>query len=174
MPFATIDFAKLTLQDALDYAILIEEEARQRYSDFSELVGKRYEGDAATFFDAMVVNEQKHRDYLTSRRKAMFGDAPSRADADAIVDVEAPETSRPRNYMSTRQALEVALAAERKAYDFFDSALNHVQDPEVRALFLELRTEEMEHQKLVADVLLRVPDEGSADRDWDEIDTPKL
>ena len=33
-----IDFAKLTLQDALDLAILIEEDARGRYEEFARLV----------------------------------------------------------------------------------------------------------------------------------------
>lgn len=174
MPFPTIDFAQLTLQDALDYAILIEEEARQRYQDFSELVGKRYEGDAATFFDSMVVNEEKHRENLATRRATLFGDAPSRVNPDAIIDIEAPETSQPRNYMSTRQALEIALEAERKAYDFFDEALAHVKDAEVQALFMELRTEELEHQGLVAALLARVPGEDVPDRAWDEVDTPNL
>ena len=174
MTFQAIDFARITLQDALDYAILIEEEARQRYSEFSELVGKRYEGDAATFFDSMVVNEEKHRENLQTRRKVLFGDAPSHVNPDAIVDVEAPETNQPRNYMSTRQALEIALAAERKAYDFFDAALVHVTDIEVKELFLELRTEELEHQRLVADLLARVPGDDDPDRNWDEVDTPNL
>ncbi len=174
MPFPTIDFASLTLQDALDYAILIEEEARQRYATFSDLVGKRYDGDAASFFDSMVVNEEKHRQALATRRTAQFGDAPSRVDPDAIVDVEAPATDQPRNYMSTRRALEIALAAERKAFDFFDEALTHVKDVEVRALFTELRSEELEHQRLVADLLARVPGDDGPDRAWDEVDTPKL
>lgn len=174
MPFPTIDFAALNLQDALDYAILIEEEARERYTLFSELVGKRYDGDAATFFDSMVVNEEKHREALAIRRKEQFGDAPVRVDPDAVVDVEAPETSQPRNYMSTRQALEIALAAERKAYDFFDEALAHVKDAEVRALFIELRSEELEHQQLVAELLARVPGDDEPDRAWNEVDTPNL
>lgn len=174
MPYPTIDFARLTLQDALDYAILIEDEARQRYALFSELVGKRYEGDAASFFDSMVVNETKHRDTLAKRRDTLYGDAPSHVNPDAVIDIEAPETNQPRNYMSTRQALEVALAAERKAYDFFDEALRHVADAEVQALFLELRAEELEHQRLVAELLQRVPGDDTPDRAWDEVDTPNL
>ena len=174
MSYATIDFAHLTLQDALDYAILIEEEARQRYVNFSELVGKRYEGDAATFFDSMVVNEEKHREHLATRRQALFGDAPSHVNADAIVDVEAPATSEARNYMSTRQALEVALEAERKAYEFYDKALVQVADADVQALFLELRAEEHEHQRLVAALLARLPGDDEPDRAPDEVDTPNL
>ena len=174
MSYPQIDFAKLTLQDALDYAILIEEEARERYAEFSDLVGKRYEGDAATFFDAMVVNEEKHRENLASRRQLLFGNAPARISADAIVDVEAPATSEARNYMSTRQALEVALTAEAKAYAFYNEALAYVVDSDVQALFLELRAEELEHQRLVAALLTRMPADGSADRAADEVDTPNL
>jgi len=45
-----IDFAKLHLRDALDMAILIEEEARDRYQEFARTVGGRYAGDAAEVF----------------------------------------------------------------------------------------------------------------------------
>lgn len=172
--FPTIDFSQLQLQDALDYAILIEEEARLRYQDFADRLGHRYEGDAASFFDAMVVNEQKHRAALERRRRELFGHAQSRVDPDAIVDVEAPATHLPRNFMSTRQALTIALAAEQKAYDFFDQALATVRDAEVRELFLELRQEELGHQQLVAELLARTAEDANADRSWDEIDTPTL
>jgi len=39
----TIEYAKLNLQDALDLAILIEEEACERYKEFAEHIGNRYE-----------------------------------------------------------------------------------------------------------------------------------
>ena len=44
----------------------------------------------------------------------------------------------------------------------------------MRSLFVELRSEELEHQRLVAELLARVPGDDSPDREWDEIDTPKL
>ena len=62
-----IDFAKLDLRDALDLAILMEEEARQRYVDFSKLVGGRYPGDAAETFALMASYEEKHGTQLASR-----------------------------------------------------------------------------------------------------------
>ncbi len=51
--------------------------------------------------------------------------------------------------MSLRQAMEVALQSEVKAHDFFANALLHVSDPEVRALFDELREDELEHSNLI-------------------------
>ena len=169
-----ISFATLSLQDALDYAILIEGEARQRYREFSDQVGSRYPGDAADFFESMVVNEEKHRHALATRRASLFGDAPMRVSADDIVDVEAPETSTVRNFMGVRQALLLALNAEQKAFEFFDAALDGDLQPDVAALFRELRSDEVEHKRMVSELLARTPADDGPDRQWDEIDTPKL
>jgi hypothetical protein len=45
-----IDFTRLSVMDALDLAVLIEQEAEERYVAFAEMIGSRYEGDAAAFF----------------------------------------------------------------------------------------------------------------------------
>jgi rubrerythrin len=152
-----IDFAKLDLRDALDLAILMEEEARQRYVDFSKLVGGRYPGDAAETFALMASYEEKHGTQLASRRRSLFKDAPSRVTMDMLDDAEAPDRGQPRPFMSARDAMEVALRAEEKAFTFFDDALREVKDPSVRELFLELRGEEAEHKKMLAERLHKFP-----------------
>ena len=88
-PIIGLEFERLTLRDALDLAVLIEEEARA--------------------------------------------------------------------FMGVRQALETVLAAEVKAHAFFEEALPRVKDPELRALFQELRDEEVHHQALVKTELARCP-----------------
>jgi rubrerythrin len=77
-------------------------------------------------------------------------------------DVEAPGFDQTRMFMTARQAMEVALASEVKAYDYFDAALAHVEDPTVRALFEELRGEEAEHQAMVKDVMAKIPPDDPA------------
>jgi rubrerythrin len=72
--------------------------------------------------------------------------------------------------MSGRQALEVALDSERKAREFFDEALGTTTDPEVRALLLELRDEEAEHERLVQARLAGLP--AGPDLEDDEADEP--
>ena len=68
-----------------------------------------------------------------------------------------------------RRALEVAFDSETKAYAFFDAALESITDPEVRALFAELRREEAEHQNLVRRELDKLPrDAEPGDGDDDE------
>jgi rubrerythrin len=165
-----IQFASLTLQDALDLAILIEEEARERYDQFAKIVGGRYAGDAADMFRLMAGYETKHREELAERRRRLFGDAPRRVHADMLDDVEAPDRGKPRVFMSARQAMEVALESEQKAHDFFAMALRHVSDPGVKQLFDELRQEELKHQQLVKERLQKLP--PGPDLEDDEADEP--
>lgn len=167
-----IDFSKLNLQDALDLAVLIEEEAKERYEEFSKMLGERYDNDAHDVFVKMAANEAKHGEALLSRRKMLFGDAKVRVSRAMFDEVEAPDYSQPRQYMSPRQAALVALDSEKKAYDFFDQALKFVKDPEVKALFTELRVEEVEHQNLLKKLLEKLPPGEGPDKDDSDIDEP--
>lgn len=169
-----IDFPKLSLQDALDLAVLIEQEAEERYLMFVRLLGERYPGDATDFFTLMAHNEKRHAAELAERRRKLFGDAPSRVHAGMIDDIEAPETGKPRPFMSPRHAMNVAMESEIKAYEFFDRALPGIANPDVRRLFEELRDEEAEHQRMLKAHMAKFPDTLEPDVDPDEVDTPAL
>ncbi|MFY9329124.1 MAG: ferritin family protein [Georgfuchsia sp.] len=171
---AKLDFATMSLQDALDLAVLIEKEAEERYRLFVDQLGGGERGDAADFFSMMAGYEQQHGKELANRRKALFGDAPSRVSAEMVEEVEAPGMGKPRPYMSTRHALEVAMESEIKAYDFFNDALPGIKDPDVRKLFEELRDEEAEHQALLNEQKTKYPDSMAPTVDPDDIDTPAL
>jgi erythrin-vacuolar iron transport family protein len=158
-----IDFSTLSLQDALDLAILIEEEAQERYEEFAANLEVHHTPDAAHFFTTMAGNEAKHGADLLFRRQSLFGAEPMRVTRDMLWDVEAPDFDQPRMFMTARQAMNVAMACEVKAYDYFDAALAHVQDPEVRSLFAELRAEEAEHQALVKAVMAKLPADAGVD-----------
>lgn len=153
----TIDFATLSLKDALDLAILIEEEARDRYEEFYENLNVHHTPDAAQFFQTMAGNEAKHGEDLAARRQALFPDEPRTVTRAMLWDVEAPDYDASRMFMTARNAMEVAMACEVKAHDFFDAALAYVKDPDVRALFEELRDEEVEHKQIVQAVLDKLP-----------------
>ncbi len=164
----SIDFASLSPQDALDLAILIEEEAQERYREFQKLVGGRYQGDASDVFRTMAESEAKHHAELVARRRELFKDAPRRVDRSWFEDVEAPDRGKPRVFMGPRQAFSVALESEEKAHDFFAGALQHVKDPRVRAIFEELKAEELQHQAYIKKALAGLPpgpdlEEGEAD-----------
>ena len=165
---ARIDFSALTLMDALDLAVLIEQEAHERYKYFTEQIGRRYPVDAASIFELMAGNEEKHGQQLAERRRELFGDKAVRVIRNALFDVEAPEVGAPRWNMSPLKAFQLALASEEKAYWFYDEAMKHVKDAKVRELFKELRDEETEHVRMVKDAIAKLP--PGADKDLEDID----
>ena len=157
MAIQGIDLARQSLLDALDLAILVEEEAQERYGEFADQMDQYRNADAARFFRHMVENEAKHGEELSSRREQRFGDAPRKVTRAMIFDIEAPDYDAARAFMTPRQAMEAALASELKARDFFEAALPSIQDAEVRELFQELRDEEVQHQALVQAELAKLP-----------------
>jgi len=169
-----LDLSKLSLMDALDLAKLIEMEACHRYQMFASQLGRTGGYDAGAFFTTMAENEAKHGQELEARRKALFGDAPARLTLDDLYDVEAPDMGTPRRGMSTVQAFEVGLAAEKKAYDFYDMALPGITDPEVRELFTELRDEETEHVEMLREAMAKLPQSASDEIEFDVDDAPYL
>ncbi|HET9035554.1 MAG TPA: ferritin family protein [Myxococcaceae bacterium] len=158
-PVTGIDFARITLRDALDLAVLIEEEARDRYLEFAEQLSTHATPEVADFFARMARIEERHRTELLARRNTLFGSSPSTVERRQIFDVEAPGYEEARAFMGVRQALETVLASEVKAHAFFSEALPRVKDPELKALFQELRDEEVHHQALVKVELARCPEE---------------
>lgn len=153
----------LTLRDALDLATLVEEEAKDRYLELAEQMELHHNPEAARFFRFMLKVEGIHEDKLASRRRELFGDAPRAVRREMIFDVEAPEYHEVDAEMSVREALLVSLRAERKAHEFFAAALGRVVDGEARALFAELRDEELEHQALIEKELAKLPPEPAVD-----------
>ncbi len=169
-----LDVSTLNLQDALDMAVLIEKEAEDRYLLLADQIGHRYPGDAANFFTMMARNEQRHGAEISEQRRLLFGDAPSRVTTNMIGnDIEAPDPGKAIRYMSPRHALEVAMESEIKAYEFYDSILQVVQDDTVRELIKGLRNEELEHQKLLNEKKAKYADTLESDFD-PEIDEPRI
>ena len=161
MTLKGLDFATLTLRDALDLAVLIEEEARERYDEFADQMDLHHTPEAAKFFRWMAKNEEKHRAELLARRVQLFGEAKTSVTREMLFDVEAPEYDEARAFMSRREALQAAFRAEKKAYTFFVQAMLYVQDPGVRSLFDELRHEEVQHQQLLLAELEASPPESA-------------
>ncbi len=154
-----INFAQLTLRDALDLAVLIEEEARDRYEEFADQMDLHSTPEAARFFRFMAENEEKHRATLAAKRRESYREEPSSVTRSMIFDVEAPDYDEVRAFMTERDALAAALGAEEKAYAFFESALPSISDEGVRALFTELRDEEEEHQDMVKQQIAKAPED---------------
>ena len=168
---ADIEFANLSIRDALDLAILVEDEAEERYRELADSLEIHHTNDAAGFFRFMATCEAKHGEELRAKRKELFSDEPASVDRSMLWDVEAPEFEVVKSFMSLQDALDVALAAETKAFEFFDGALPEIEDPEVRELFTELRQEEVEHMQMVREQMKKAGVGDDLDPD-DFVDEP--
>jgi rubrerythrin len=158
-----LDYSKLTLMDAIDLAALIEIEAYKRYTQFAERLGSRAADDAGAVFESMAVNESKHGEQLAERRLALFGEKPPTVKPDDIFDVEAPEFGAPSMNMSPLKAYQVALSSEKKAFAFYSQVLRYVNQPDVKALFEELRDEEAEHVRMLEEIIAKLPPSAAID-----------
>lgn len=166
----SIDLTRISLRDALDLAVLVEEEAKDRYEEFADQMELHHNPEAARFFRHMLAIEAMHEGRLSERRRGLFGDEPRAVRREMIFDIEAPEYDEARATMSLRQALDASLRAETKALEFFEAASEAASLAPVRVLFAELREEEREHQDLVRREIARLPPGGPArDEDEDEI-----
>ena len=152
-----IDFAGLTLKDALELAIRIEEEAYECYGVLADRMELHDAPDAAHFFRFMMANEDKHRAELTERREELFSDVPSSITRAMILEVEVPDLDETRASITVRAAMEAALRSEVKAHAFFAGALPKIENASVKTLFEDLCNEEIEHQNLVRSELGKTP-----------------
>jgi len=166
-----IDFKNISLRDTLDLAIFVEEEAKERYDNFGEQMDAHHTPAAAKFFRFMAENEIKHAEMLSAKRASLFGEEARTADTSMLYDIEAPEFDAARAFMSVKAALDVALQSEIKAYEFYNDALPEISDPDVKALFTELREEEARHQEMIRETMTKVPQDDGFDPD-DFVDGP--
>ena len=156
-----IDFERLGLRDALDLAVLVEEEAKDRYEELADQLHIHHNAEVERFFRFMHDVEAKHEAELSLRRKKLFPDEPRVVRREMLFDVEAPDYDEARATMSVRDALGAALRAEQKAAAFFAGAARGMIDAGARRLFEDLHEEEKEHERLVRIQIDRLPpDDG--------------
>lgn len=152
-----LDFSKLRGPDVLDMAIAIEDEATIYYEQLADWVSND-KPEVANFFNRMAVREKRHHDQIVAQRERLFPDA-TKSHADKVSwAVEAPDYDAVPNDVTLRQAFDVAMDAETRAYDFYDGALDYASDDKVAELFEGLRQAEAEHQRMLKDEMAKFLD----------------
>ena len=144
-----MDFSRLQPHDVLDLAIFAEDEAHEQYEHFAAVMESAGNRDVARFFEKMAFREKLHHDQLAERRRALYPDASPNLANRAVWSIEAPydETAAPT--LTAAAAFALALAAEKRAEEYYAAALAHVAQPEVSTLFEALRQSEIEHQRML-------------------------
>jgi rubrerythrin len=145
------DFSRLDARDTLDIAIVIEDEAKLAYEHLAEWVRSDGNAEAADFFERMADLEERHKQAIVARRELLFGDAPVRHDEAAPWQAEVPDYEALGREVGIEDAFDVAIDAETRAHDFYNGALDYVDDPQIVELFEWLKKAEIEHKRLIND-----------------------
>jgi rubrerythrin len=142
------------------HGIAIEREAAERYSEMAQRMAEHGDEAVADVFSSLARLEAEHLHALEQRTAGI--ELPQIAAGQyQWLDAGAPETATHEwlfRLMTPRQALGIALEAEKRAQVFFERAFLTCGDPELRALALEMAREEAEHVELVTRLMERTPD----------------
>lgn len=164
-----------TFKDALELAIQIELQAKERYEEFSRQIGSQRKGDAGDFFATMAISESKHAETLINKCIEHFGKLSPEIfieDYYEFSESEAPEFDKAQSFMSVLSALQVVRESEIKAYNFYKKMSESSTDSEVKRFFIELMEEEDEHRKMVEDQINKLDESNEPLRDKDDIEEP--
>jgi len=143
----------------------MEIEAAQRYSDLADALETHNNPEVAAMFRTMANYESKHADEI--RATMGWSESPPLTQRNtAWPNYEAPETTPVDDVhylMQPWHALQLALAAERRAERFFAELVRVATVDAVRNAARELQAEEKEHVALVREWMKKVP---KPSRDW--------
>lgn len=151
------------------HAIAVEREAAERYAEFAERMDDLGNQAVAEVFDTLARFEAEHLDVLERRTE---GVALPKLVTDEYrwLDAGVPDTAARElifRLMSPRNALTIALGAEKRAQAFFEHVLMTAQDPALRGLAREMAMDETEHVALIERMLEQTPDPLA---EWASID----
>lgn len=144
-----VDFSRLDAQDVLDLAIQVEQEAEDDYQQLADWSASDGNQEVSDFFARMAGFEAKHRQQIEEKRRALFGDAPPRHSNVAPWQVEEPDYGEVAADLTLERAFEVAIAAERRAGEYYGGALEYASDPVVIELFQDLQRAEEDHLRML-------------------------
>jgi rubrerythrin len=159
--------------DFMTRAWHMELEAVERYSMLADAMEEHNNREVAELFRKLSRIEQLHADQILeehlSKRPPVLPPGGMRWDAG-----EGPETADPGELhyrMQAYHALQIALAGEQRACQFFNKVARSATIPAVRKAAQEMAAEEAEHVQLIEDWIKRtsVPDSG-----WDNDPDPPV
>jgi rubrerythrin len=154
-----------SLDDFMAQALAMEREAVARYTEFADAMEVHNNREVAAMFRTMAQYEAKHATQIMAQM-GWTTDPPPPEGGFGWIDFEAPETvpiDEVHYLMRPWHALQLALAAEQRAVEFFGLLAQQATSEPIRQAALELQEEEREHVQLVRQWMEKVPE---PERDW--------
>jgi rubrerythrin len=139
----------------LAHAIHVEMAAAQRSDELADAMQTWGNREVEAFFRKMAEYSRKHlKEALARAGLRRTADLP--ADGYDWPDGVPPESGdwwAVDGLMGIEQAIENALAGERRGFEYYDGVAGRSADPEVRAMAAEFAAEEREHVELLEKLL---------------------
>jgi rubrerythrin len=153
-----------SLDEFMAQAYAMELEAQQRYEDLADAMEMHNNREVADLFRKMAVIEGKHAAQIMAemgwKQPPPFAAAPAWQGFESAESVSIDDV---HYLMRPWHALQLALAAEKRAESFFSELAMSAQAEPIRKAAIEMRDEEREHVELVEAWLAKVP---QPEQDW--------
>ncbi len=150
-----IPTCKMSLEELLLHALVMEREAVQRYTQLAKMMEQTGNKKVAKIFAKMSEIEAKHAQQIEDQ----IGDQPLPFLIPSEYRWRGPESpenadsDRLFHLMTPRQAMSLALECERRAHDFFADVVDDCTDERVREMAAEIAAEEEQHVACVKEWL---------------------
>jgi rubrerythrin len=168
------DMSITNLPELLAHALAIEEDAHERYVMLADQMEQHNNSELCGLFLKLASHEEHHAQEIRDRAGDI--ELPHLKLSDlkwpGSDSPEAAEFDEAHYKMTSWHALQMALKAEQRAFDFFETIVSSVEDEDLKRWAQEFRDEEAEHVVLVEQLLERYPKPAG---DWsDDPDPPNL
>jgi rubrerythrin len=170
------DRAAITdLAELLAHALAIEHDAQARYEMLADQMEQHNNSELCGIFLKLASHEKLHAQEISDKADEAGLELPHielgawqwpGGDSPEAVDV-----GDAHYLMTAWHALRMALAAEQRAFAFFDRIARFTEHADLRKWAEEFRTEEAEHVRLVEDLLTKYPKPASS---WDDDPDPPV
>ena len=156
-----------TLEEMLAYALVLETEAAERYTELAGLMAEHNNLEVSELFQKLGRIEQIHADDIRkmSEGRVLPKISPWEYRWSGPESPEALDSSELHYLITPHQAVKLALRGEQRAADFYGAVVHTAKSKDVQDLAREYEKDEQEHVRLLNGWLERYPEPAP---DWDE------
>lgn len=160
----------------LAYSVVVEEEAADRHEELADVMEVHNNLDVATTFRKLAHYSRLHAQEIQEHSEGheLPVIAPWDFDWEGEEPPESTDSDEVHYLMNRAQALRLAMANEKGAYDFYAEISRDAPDEAVRKLAAEFAEEEKEHLELLEAWMEKIPEsEDEAPFDPDPAHMPE-